>query len=429
MRDRICRNLLYFDDFLRTSSLPGWRATAQYIMSFGSMAPEQKLRAAANYLMHQPHGTFSRMAIRQANASAARVAQKRMRTDSTSIIRSAILKSSKSTSEPGVILVSFETELRKILTLRRYEALQQNYRICFMPTWQNFFCPEVIELDVQATVPYYLLPSCFMESSLRPMLGPHCRIFPFHAASWVNHKLFRSPPVTKDIDIIMLANFSRFKRHWKLFEAIASLPDDLRVVLVGVPLHGRDKDCLLQEARMFNVAERVTIIEDPRQQTLRNLLERSKLMCALSHREGCYVGVAEALMANTPVAMFANAMIGTKAYINEQTGFLLDANRALAEQLAEAIAISATVQPRDWATENISAQVNCRRLNSYLKEDFQANGNSWSEDISNFYSIRFEFYHGLEGDTNVADYADDYALLTRDFGLTIERPIDPAAVD
>ena len=147
-----------------------------------------------------------------------------------------MIKSYKFKSEPGIILVSFETELQKILALRRYAELQNEYRICFMPTWQNFFCPEVVELDARATNPYYLLPSSLAESNLQPLLGPQARILPFHAASWVNHNLSCSKPTAKDVDIIMLANFSRLKRHWKLFEAIASLPSNLRIVLIGVPL-------------------------------------------------------------------------------------------------------------------------------------------------------------------------------------------------
>ncbi len=422
MPDFLYRYLLHFDNFLRTSSLPGWRATAKFLASRFGNSPEKKLQAAANYLMHQVDGVYTKSALRQATESAARAARQRPGVDDASIIRSAVVKSCKSAAEPGILLVSFETELRKVLSLRRYDNLVKNYRICFMPTWQNFFCPEVVELDVRATEPYYLLPSSFDEMELRPLLGPYGRILPFHAASWVNQALYCSSPVIKDIDIIMLANFNRLKRHWKLFQAIASLPKHLQIVLIGVPLHNRDKNSLLKEARLFGVADRVTILENASRETLQNSLERAKLMCALSHREGSYVGVAEALMADTPVAMFGNAMIGTKTYINENTGFLLDPRHSLAGQLAIALERAESLQPRAWARANISANSNCRRFNACLKEDYLAGGHEWTEDIANFYCVRFELYYVDQADSSTANVDEEYVRIERDFGLKIERP-------
>src|SRR3981081_3269663 len=123
---------------------------------------------------------------------------------------------------------------------------------------------------------------------------------PLQAASWVHPDQYRAS-VRKDIDIIMVANFSPYKRHWRLFQALRDLPKDLRVVLVGVPLSGRTKEHLLKEARLFGTSDRLEIHESPSDATVADLLARSRIFLGLSAREGSFIAVTEALFSNTPV--------------------------------------------------------------------------------------------------------------------------------
>ena len=89
-------------------------------------------------------------------------------------------------------------------------------------------------------------------------------------------------------------------------------------MLLGESFESRTKESLEMEARVFGVENRINIVEDPSQNEIADYLSRSKIFCALSHKEGSYIAVVESLMANTPVGMYANAMIGSKAYINEK---------------------------------------------------------------------------------------------------------------
>jgi glycosyltransferase involved in cell wall biosynthesis len=261
------------------------------------------------------------------------------------------------------------------------------------------------------------MPSSFSESKYKNMLGDNCRFLPFHAASWVNPNLYCENSINKDIDIIMLANFSQYKRHWRLFQALSKLPSDLTVVLAGVPLRGRTAKVLLNEARLFGVENRFRLIENAPDNTIREYLERSKIMCALSHREGSYVGVAEALFANTAVAMYENAIIGTKNYINDKTGVLLNPNKSLESQLSHALALYNQFSPREWAVSRISAQVNCTKLNELLKKSFFSQGLEWSSDLKQFYCCRFKIFnfHDKPYDHNCMER--EYRQVEDDFGI------------
>ncbi|HEU4475247.1 MAG TPA: glycosyltransferase [Methyloceanibacter sp.] len=309
-----------------------------------------------------------------------------------------------------------------MLALRRFQALEDAYKIVFLPSSHSFFTDTALLLAARAGRPFGLMPSLFSEEPLCVQLGPLCDYLPFHAASWVNPDLYAAAATTKSIDLLMLASFARVKRHWRLFEALSRLPSSYRVVVAGFPLGGRTEHDVRREARAFGVEDRIEIVVDPGQEAIRELLAQTKLFCAMSHREGSYISVAEALMAGAPVAAFANARFGTKAYVNRQTGVLLDPTRDLAAQLRDAVEHHDQFAPAAWARENISARVNCPKLNRVLAAQASHRGEAWTRSIKPFYRIRFEFIY-YDGDEAEAELADDYQRIRQDFGLTIVRPV------
>jgi hypothetical protein len=217
----------------------------------------------------------------------------------------------------------------------------------------------------------------------------------------------------------MLANFSSYKRHWRLFEAIPQLPASTRIVLAGRPFSGRTADSLKAEAAAFNVADRFEIQENPSDSALAQLLASARVLCALSHREGSYIAVAEALMADTPVAMFTNAVIGSKEYIQEETGFLLDPQTSLGPQLAQCLERSRYLHPGQWAADNISAEVNFPRFNDLLRRDSTDLGGQWTENMEPFFCRHFDFEYFAASAERRHD--PEYELLKRDFGLDVTR--------
>src|SRR5690606_26433965 len=106
------------------------------------------------------------------------------------------------------------------------------------------------------------------------------------------------------------------------------------------------------------VENRFKVIEAPSDEVVINHLCRAKLVLGLSGREGSYVSLAEALFADAAVAVFANAHIGTKNYINPKTGFLLQTDIPLATQIFQCLQRTMDLSPRDWAIKNIAAREN-----------------------------------------------------------------------
>jgi glycosyltransferase involved in cell wall biosynthesis len=301
--------------------------------------------------------------------------------------KSAIIKA-RLPGEKGCILVGFEHELDRLVAHVQSDAVLADYDVLFMPTWQPFYSFALLRMLKKNKQSLVLLPSsqsCYYKAM---MLPEHFRALPFHASSWVDGSLYEPKP--KDIDILMVANFSIYKRHKLLFAALAHLPRDLKVVLIGRPLADRKLDDIMNEAKAFGVQDRFEIIEAPANDVVRDHLCRAKLVLGLSGREGSYVSLAEALFADAAVAVFANAHIGTKNYINPQTGFLLQPDVDLARQIRECLKKVGTLAPRAWAIANISAQVNVNKLNALLKHDAVMSNNKWTNNCDAFHIQSFE---------------------------------------
>lgn len=293
-------------------------------------------------------------------------------------------------NEKGLILVGFEHKLDELISYVNIKQLIEDYDVLFMPTWQPFYSFALLRALKVLGDSLVLLPSsenCYYKALA---LSQHFRAMPFHASSWVNHTLYE--PAVKDIDILMVANFSIYKRHKLLFRALIDLPRHLKVVLIGRPLETRTAADILAEAREYGVEDRFELIEAPQNKVVVEHLCRARLVLGLSGREGSYVSLAEALFADAAVAVFANAHIGTKNYINPKTGFLLQPDLPLADQIIQILRVVETLAPRDWAVKNISAEVNVVRLNRLLAYEAKHNGKNWQRDCDAFHIQSFDIF-------------------------------------
>jgi glycosyltransferase involved in cell wall biosynthesis len=201
------------------------------------------------------------------------------------------------------------------------------------------------------------------------------------ASHWVNPSLFRPlPRGERDIDLVMVAAWGKYKRHHVLFRALREMPKQLNVQLVGQDQEGRTADTIRAEAASYGVEDRFGLTANASYEQVVETLCRAKASVLLSLQEGSAVVVAESLFADTPVALLENAQIGSRAFINESTGMLLR-RRDLAGQLMQFLARSDLFRPRMWAERHISCSQSTDRLNRILEQHALGDGQSWTGDI------------------------------------------------
>jgi len=413
----LLRTRLKAEDWARTHRWSRWPALMRLIFS-AAFHKQTYVDAVARFLVSTHPNPFERYWA----ASAIRAATKALpyltrQNSSVSIARSIVAKSPISANERGILIVSFETELEKLVLGEHFERIEAQYQIIFLPTWQPAYSRALFLLAARATRSYCLMSASPDDLRMNIVLGELCVPLPFQASSWARDANYPIS-IEKTVDIVMLANFSKYKRHWKLFEGLRDIGVPLRVVIAGRPWGGRTAETLMTEARAFGVDKTIELVPDPTDEMVATLLARSRLFCALSHREGSFIAVAEALLAGTPVALYSNAVIGSKAFINLHTGFLLNPQQALAPQLRDILKVVGLMQPGTWARSEISAEANVAKLNKCMQQLAQCSGEAWTTDVTPFFCQHFAFRYAATLDDSL--HRDDRESLSKNCGLHFE---------
>ena len=296
---------------------------------------------------------------------------------------SLILKEPQPGGEKGVLYISFEYNLMRLLAHYDARRVLSDYLIVGASSWSptdfsvfaNFAGlsddPLFMGISNRADVPVY--------NTFRPVV----EALPILASEWINPVYYAPKPhAAREIDILMVANWLTFKRHWMLFDALRHMRRGLRVVLVGIGSpQTRTEQAVRDEARAFGAPADVEFVNNAHIDTVSALQCNAKVSVLFSRREGSCVATAEAMFAGSPVAMSRAAHVGSKAYINDQTGVLVDEHH-VARDLSAFLERSGEFRPREWALANISCHQSSTRLNEFLRDYSLRANKPWTKDIT-----------------------------------------------
>lgn len=300
---------------------------------------------------------------------------------SEALDKSLILKSPTADGEKGVLYLSFEYNWLRLIGNRDLPKFLGEYLLVIAsssspPDFASHWALAHIGPD-----PVFLQISHPSDSEVHQRLRHNIRPLPIMASDWIDPSFYQPRPHRKrEIDILMVAGWSRVKRHWLLFRALRSMRRDLRVVLIGQDSEGRTANDVWREAKAFGVARQIEMIRDATIGLVTECQCNSKTSIVLSAREGSSVVVTESFFADTPVAMMHRAHVGSRAYINRQTGVLLKP-RTMAVQLREFIDRSDSYNPRAWAIARITCFHSTSKLNTLLREYCLEAKLPWTRDI------------------------------------------------
>ena len=300
--------------------------------------------------------------------------------------KAAILKLPESDGEKGVMIISFESQWVHLLALGpdRLARFLEQYQLVLAPTWSpphhpvNLLFPRLVRGPIFTTI------SNDADLEIFPRLHASYRPLPLLASSWVNPDLYAPRPASeRDIDLVMVANFGRYKRHHVLFQALANggTPSLKRIVLIGQPQDGRTTEILMNEADLFGVRNRIEVRSRISDAELVDCLCRAKASFVASLREGSCVAVVEAMMGGAPVGLLRGAAMGSARFLNEETGRWLDPGN-LANELEALVKQHTKFRPRGWLLQNgIECRTSRDRLNDALRADAERSGRVWRRDL------------------------------------------------
>lgn len=304
------------------------------------------------------------------------------RSRSKSVLRSIILKRPQPNGEKGALFVAFEDEWLRLFRHARVSELARDYDLIISPSWSP---PHDLSFLIAAAMWPSMLFTILSNHDDIPAferLAQNVRVVSLLASNWVHPELFapRVDPIKK-YDIVMLANFAKYKRHFALFRALGTMDRKTKVLLLGRGWEGRTRAAIEDEARLFGALDRVTIREPLNDAEMIEGIQSAKVSVITSMREGSCVAVAESLFANVPVGLIQGANIGSRIFINDRTGCFLRTS-ALAKDLAAFVDRYLSYEPLKWAMENdISCKGSSLVMNEALKSWALTAGRPWTVDI------------------------------------------------
>ncbi len=298
------------------------------------------------------------------------------------VSKAIILKPPIGPREKGVLLVSFEEQWLRILRHADLEALARDYHLVMAPSWSPPQDPALVMASWLWPGTAFHLVSNHADLDIVPRFAPGLIGVPLLASNWVHPQLFSDAATpAKNYDIVMLANFAKYKRHTRLFAMLRRMDPEVTVLLLGKPMQGRSEHTIMREARAFGVERQITIRVGLGDSEMIQMLRAAKVSLICSGVEGSCVAIAESILAGIPVAVYDEARIGSKAFINQHTGVLLKP-RSAPQQLGELIESHASYNPRKWAEENrIDCFGSTDVLNRTLRTCLTDRGEVWTRDI------------------------------------------------
>lgn len=329
---------------------------------------------------------------------------------------SLVLKAPKPNGEKGVLYCSFEYNWLRLVANHDARAILDEYYVVGQSSWSPIDYAPIAAFAGLSSDPLFVGISNQVDMEQIALWRPVAEPLPILASDWIDPTTFvPKPHAERTIDILMVANYSRVKRHWLLFEALAKLPRHFRVVFAGRNAPDRTEKELREEARAFGVKQELEFYTNIEIDEIAALQCDARISCVFSQREGSCVAVTESLFAGSPVAMMEEAHVGSKAYINYWTGELMR-REGLAARLERFHAESERYAPREWALANISCTMTSQRLNDRLRKWARATGRPWTQDIA---PLRWRYVPVYVSAADEARLAPAVEELKRKHGVTL----------
>jgi glycosyltransferase involved in cell wall biosynthesis len=297
--------------------------------------------------------------------------------------RILVLKSPRE-HERGVILLGYSYVFPLFARLFDVEAIARRYHIVLEPSWCGF-CSLDLLCFTRYDFPIFV--ECWEPRDAKFLAGLQSNFVAVPVADnwWVDHRVVKpDPSVRKDADVIMIAAWAPFKRHWRFFEVLRDLRNQghrPKVLLVGYGAeHSREE--VVNDARRFGVLDQIEWHDGVTLDNVVHLLARSKVHLLWSRREGANRAHVEAMFADVPVILREGFNFGYRQpHINAATG-VYASEENLAEQLLRLIADHRQYAPREWAMANMTCQKATGILNDAIRQRTCTLGERWTTDLA-----------------------------------------------
>lgn len=292
-----------------------------------------------------------------------------------------VLKPYRGENEKGVLFIQYDEGVKRFTSLFDLTRVARHYRLVVEPStssYQNvmFFLLYGLDTDV-------VFEAQFQEDfEYIESVGANFHPIRLGAGDWADPELFTDGSETeKKYDLLMIANWLKWKRHELLFECLAEMKHMVhKVAVIGYPIDGRTLVDIRKEAGTHGVEHLVDFFEKISPENVRQIVQQAKVGVLLSKEEGANRGIYECFFSNVPVVLTAENRGVNRDHINKQTG-VLASDEELVNVLMNMVINHQQFGPRPWALNNTGYHNSTRKLNVFLRHLAERAGEDWRSDI------------------------------------------------
>lgn len=271
----------------------------------------------------------------------------------------------------GVIVIAYSYYFLIFLKTFDFSKIEKHYHIVLEPSW-NGLCDQAILSFSYLQNPVFVM--AYEERDFKFLQDLNTNIVPLKLSAnwWIDPETFNHgvTPENRDIDIIMIAAWAKFKRHEMFFKTLKTLKSrnkHYKVTLVGYP-NDLTQDDIKALARKYDVLDMLTFYEWIPVTDVAKLVGRAKVNIIWSRFEGLNRAIIEGMFCDTPCILRQGFNFGMQyPYINEQTGRYADESN-LHQTLEFIIENSQAFAPRDYILNNHNCHIATQQLALAIKK-------------------------------------------------------------
>ena len=318
-----------------------------------------------------------------------------------------------SEQEKGVILLDYSFTFPILLKFYDIDRVAIHYHVVLEPSWSGLCDFDVLcynRVDCPVFVQAFERRDALFLSSINTNLIP----VPLAANWWVDDRVFRPMgEVAKDVDVIMVASWAKFKRHDRLFAALKALREKgerLKVVLVGYPVD-MSLDELYGIARFYGIGDQLEMYEwlSPTEVTIQ--YNRAKVNMIWSRREGVNRAIIEGMFCDVPCLLREGFNYGYRyPYINRQTGTYAS-EAEMPSRLLEMCRKGESYSPREWVSKHMTCRQATKILGECIGKVAREQGERWTRDLA----VKVGYLNRMQywNEAVRIDFIEDYKFLRK----------------
>jgi glycosyltransferase involved in cell wall biosynthesis len=254
----------------------------------------------------------------------------------------------------GILIIKYSYYFPLFLKKFDIDSVMSRYHIVLEPSWAGYFDLDILSYCILPH-PVFVMTYEERDKNLIEQLDSNLKSIGVGPNWWVDFENFKPQNVKRDIDVIVIASWSSFKRHYYILKALVTLKKSMTDYSLKVAFVGYAGDIstefMRQMVEHFDLQDSVEFYEKVPTEQVAHLLMRSKVNLLWSRFEGNNRSIIEGMFCDTPVVIREGHNFGYHyPYINPLTG-VFSSEKELPQVLEGIIRGNTTFTPRAYVKE------------------------------------------------------------------------------